>query len=69
MNEFYKQVFAPLLDIKFKEVLLNQTKFLAEITEQLLTDFGDYHDSVREECQLLLVCIVSRFLPPKIELD
>ena len=47
-TEFYKQIFAPLTDIRVKEVLLNQTKFLAEITEQLLADFSDYHDSVRE---------------------
>lgn len=68
-TEFYKQIFAPLTDIRIKEVLLNQTKFLSEVTEQLLSDFADYHDSVREECQLLLVCITSRYLPPKIEVD
>ena len=58
-----------MTDIRVKEVLLNQTKFLSEITEQLLGDFADYHDSVREECQLLLVCVTSRYLPPKIEVD
>lgn len=69
VTEFYKQIFAPLDDVKTKEAMLNSTKFLAEITEQLLSDFSDYHDSVREECQLLLVCITSRYLPPKIEVD
>lgn len=50
MMEYYKQMLAPLTDIKEKEALLLQTVFMSELTSQLLEDLSDYHDSVREEC-------------------
>lgn len=42
---------------------------MAEVTSTLLGDLSDYFDSVREECQHLLVCMTSRFLPPQIDLN
>lgn len=42
---------------------------MCEITSQILVDIEDYHDSVREEAQLLLVCMTQRFLPPQIALS
>jgi hypothetical protein len=42
---------------------------MCEITSQILIDLEDYHDSVREEAQLLLVCMTQRFLPPQIALN
>jgi hypothetical protein len=42
---------------------------MSDITSQILEDLGDYHDSVREEAQLLLVCMTQRFLPPQISLN
>ena len=53
----YKQVFSPITDIKFKERLLMSTVFFREITEVLVNNLTDYHDSVKEEAQLLLICI------------
>jgi hypothetical protein len=69
LTEFYKQLLAPLTDVKEKEAVLRCTVFMAEVTDAVLADLGDYHDSVREECQLLLVCMASRFLPPQIDLN
>ena len=42
---------------------------MVDVTNELLNDLSDYHDSVREECQLLLVCMTSRFLPPQVNLS
>jgi hypothetical protein len=41
---------------------------MCDLTSQILVDLEDYHDSVREEAQLLLVCMTQRFLPPMIAL-
>lgn len=45
-----------------------ETTFMTDITEQVSVLIGDYHDAVREEAQLLLVCMCQRFLPPQINL-
>lgn len=49
LDEFHKQVLAPLPDYKNKEQLLLDTVFLAEITEEVLEHLSDYFDNVREE--------------------
>lgn len=55
MDEFYKQILAPMTDIKEKEKLLNQTTFMTKITDSVLANMSSYHDSVREEGQALLL--------------
>jgi len=42
---------------------------MTDITEQISVLIGDYHDSVREAAQLLLVCVCQRFLPPQINIS
>lgn len=69
MDEFYKQLLAPLADHQEKEAILRATPFMTQITEELLVHLSDYFDTVREEAQLLLVCMIQRFLPPRIALQ
>lgn len=69
LDLLYKQVFAPMKDYKEKEALLMNTKFMTKITDTILVSMGDYHDTVREESQLLLVSMTQRFLPPQIALQ
>jgi len=69
MDEFYKQLLAPLSDLKEKEAILMGTTFMTQITAELLVHLSDYYDTVREEAQLLLVCMTQRFLPPQIALQ
>ena len=69
LDEFHKQVLAPMPDYKNKEQLLIDTVFLAEITDEVLEHLSDYYDTVREEAQLLLLSIAQRFLPQQIGLD
>jgi len=64
LEEFNTQVIEPLPDYQNKEMLLLDTVFLAEVTDELLLHMSDYYDTVREEAQLLLVSLASRFLPP-----
>jgi ribosome maturation protein Sdo1 len=54
---FYKQVLSPITDFRVKERVLIQTKFFKHITEVVVSMLSDYHDTVREESQLLLICI------------
>ena len=68
MDEFYKQLLAPLSDYQEKEGILRGTTFMTQVTAELLVHLSDYFDTVREEAQLLLVCMIQRFLPPQIAL-
>jgi hypothetical protein len=58
MEEIYKQLLAPLTDYRAKELILQKTKFMTKITDSILSHLSDYHDSVREEAQLLLLSMV-----------
>jgi len=58
MDEFYKQLLAPLSDHKEKEAILKGTTFMTKVTAELLVHLSDYFDTVREEAQLLLVCMI-----------
>jgi hypothetical protein len=49
LEEFNKQVLAPMPDFRNKELLLLETVFLAEITDEILIHLSDYYDTVREE--------------------
>ena len=42
---------------------------MTKVTDVVLANLGDYHDTVREEAQLLLVTMTQRFLPPQIALQ
>lgn len=68
LEAFNKQVIAPLPDFRNKEMLLLDTVFLSAITDEVLIHLSDYFDTVREEAQMLLVSISSRYLPPQIAL-
>jgi hypothetical protein len=68
MDEFYKQLLAPLSDYQEREAILRGTTFMTEVTAELLVHLSDYFDTVREEAQLLLVCMIQRFLPPQLAL-
>ena len=59
----------PVSDLKQREALLMQTKFLAKMTDVILLNLGDYFDTVREEAQLLLVSMTERYLPPQISIQ
>lgn len=39
------------------------SQFLVNITDEILLGLEEYHESIREEAQLLLLCIARRFLP------
>lgn len=39
---------------------------MTHITDAICQDLDDFHESVKEEAQLLLICMVQRFLPPQI---
>jgi hypothetical protein len=69
MLEFYSQLIESQPTAKNKEEILLQGTFMCDITSQILADLDDYHDSVREEAQLLLLCMTERFLPPQIALN
>lgn len=49
LEQFHKQVLAPMPDYKNREVLLLDTVFLAEITDEVMVHLSDYYDTVREE--------------------
>lgn len=67
---FYAQVLQPLKDdYKAQEVILKETTFMTKITDEILKNLSDYHDSVRDEALGLLVSMMERFLPPQIALD
>ena len=66
-EELYKQVLEPE-DIKTREMILMSSKFMPKITDVILLNLSDYHDTIREESQLLLVSMTERFLPPQINL-
>jgi hypothetical protein len=58
MTCFYLEVIAPLEDPKQKEdILLNMT-VMSHITDVICSEVDDYHESVKEEAQLLLICMV-----------
>jgi hypothetical protein len=61
---YYDQILRPLNDHKLQEAILAGTTFMTAITDTILKNLGDYHDTVREEAQLLLVSMTERFLPP-----
>ena len=42
---------------------------MTAITDQIINNLSDYHDSVREEASELLVSMTERFLPPQIALN
>ena len=39
------------------------SQFLAKITESILEGLQEFHESIKEEAQQLLLCIARRFLP------
>lgn len=43
-------------------------QFLVSITDAILEGLEEYHESVREEAQQLLLCIARRFLPQQLTL-
>lgn len=57
LTMFYKQIFSPINDFKVKEKILQTTNFLKEVTEVVINNIQDWHETVREEAQLLLICI------------
>jgi len=58
MTCFYLEIIAPVTDIKQKEdILLNMT-VMCDITDAISSDMDNYHESVKEEAQLLLICMV-----------
>ena len=61
---FYTQILKPCKDFKDAEAILKDTKFMTKITNEVLKNMSDYHDSVREEALGLLVSMTERFLPP-----
>lgn len=69
MTCFYLEVISPVTDIKQKEdILLNMT-VMSDITDAISSNIDEYHESVKEEAQLLLICMVQRFLPPQISIS
>ena len=42
---------------------------MARLNQVVLHNLNDYHDTVKEEAQLLLVSMTQRFLPPQIALQ
>lgn len=66
MTCFYLEVIAPLEDLKQKEDILLNMSVMSHITDAISQDLDDFHESVKEEAQLLLICMVQRFLPPQI---
>lgn len=64
--EFYIQVLGPVKSWKDKENILVDTLFMQQITDAILVDLQDFHESVKEEAQLLLLCMMKCFLPPQV---
>lgn len=58
MTAFYLEILAPLDDIKKKEDILFNTMFMSDVTDAILVDLDNYYESVKEEAQLLLICMV-----------
>lgn len=48
---------------------MNQMTFLKSVTDLIIENLGDYHDTVRDESQALLIFITERFLPPTLNID
>ena len=64
LEEFYKQLIAPNTDYKDSEKILQDSKFMSRLTSVILLNLNDYHDTIKDEAQLLLVSMTQRFLPP-----
>lgn len=66
--EYHKQLIAPLNDAREQEAVMMGAQFLVGITDSILDGLEEYHESVREEAQQLLLCIARRFLPQQLTL-
>ncbi|CDW81095.1 UNKNOWN [Stylonychia lemnae] len=49
--------------------LFSKLKFISQLSEELIKYLTDYHDSVREQAQLLLTDIIREFLPQELQFD
>lgn len=68
LTEYHKQLIAPLTDAREQEAIAVGAQFLVSVTDAILEGLEEYHESVREEAQQLLLCIARRFLPQQLTL-
>jgi hypothetical protein len=69
LTKFYTQVLEPITDAKEKQEILQAMQFLKPLTSLVLNNLGDYHDTVRDESQELLIFVTERFMPPLFSKD
>jgi len=63
MIEYHKQLISQLATPEEQEAVILGSQFLAEVTDRILDGLEEYHESVKEEAQQLLLCLARRFLP------
>ena len=68
MTCFYLEIIAPLEKPSQKEDILLNLEVMSKITDVISSDIDNYHEAVKEEAQLLLICMVQRFLPAEISM-
>ena len=63
MIEYHKQLVSQLATPEEQETVILGSQFLAPVTESILEGLQEFHESVKEEAQQLLLCLARRFLP------
>ena len=63
MVEYHRQLVSQLATPEEQEAVILSSQFLAQVTDSILEGLQEFHESVKEEAQQLLLCLARRFLP------